>query len=345
MNRCRLGFACFAIMRISLLARAQALMSLRKAIFGVALFFSTIIGVCATDYPDRPVKVVIPFSPGGSIDRIARIIEPVLVAQLGQPLVFDYRPGAGGTIGAASVAKSEPDGYTLLLGDISSLFVSAQLQGNASFDATRDFAPISQIANAGSVLVVAESSPARSVPGLIERARAHPGEFSFGSAGIGSTGHRAAEQLARRAGITLIHVPYKGGAPATVDLLAGRLSFIIESIPTVLPYIRSGQLRALGVTTPTRLQVLPGIPAIAEWFTGYSESNWIGLLAPAGTPIDIINRLNAAVVRTLNSDDARQRLLELGIVPVGDSPAEFADYLRRESARVVDQSSQFDLPR
>jgi len=303
----------------------------------------TVAAAHAGDYPTKPIKLVVPFSPGGVVDRVARVVAPAIEKQLGQPLVFEYRPGAGGAIGAALVAKADPDGYTLLVGDTGSVIVSPQLQRSPPYDPIRDFTPISQLSSVASVLVVHPSLSANSVTELVAIARTRPGELSFGSAGIGSTSHRAAEQLMRMANIELIHVPYKGGAPATTDLMAGQISFIVESIPTALPYIRSGHLRPLGVTTSTRLPVLPDVPTIAESLPGFNEINRLGILAPAGTPRDIVRRLNAAIAFALKSDDVRKLLLEQGIVPVGDTPEEFADHLREEVTRVSEQIRQLGL--
>jgi tripartite-type tricarboxylate transporter receptor subunit TctC len=279
----------------------------------------------------KPRRMIVPYAPGGVVDLIARIFEPELERQWGYPLILEHRPGAGGTIGAALVARAEPDGQTLLMGDVGSLLVAPRMLSRPSFDIERDFSPVSVLGEAGNVLVVLPSSPVRSVPDLIAWAAAKRGALSFGSAGIGSTSFRAAVQLLQRGQVQAIHVPYKGGGPALLDLLGGQLSFIVASVSSALPEIRAGRLRALGVTTPQRLAVLPTVPAISESLPGFVESNWIGLLVPAGTPADLVAQLHRGAVRALESTDIRHRLEDIGIAGVGSSPSEFADRLRRET--------------
>jgi tripartite-type tricarboxylate transporter receptor subunit TctC len=288
----------------------------------------------AQPYPNRPVRLVVPFPPGGINDVLARVTAQKLSESLGQNVVIENRPGAGGTIGSNAVAKAAPDGYSLLFGATSTVAVSPNLYANLPYEPVRDFAAIVQIASVGSILVVNPAVPATSVGALVALARERPGALNFGSAGSGTSQHMGGELLKSIAGVDIVHVPYKGGAPAMTDLLAGQISFMIEPIPTALPHIRSGKVRALAVSTPRRAAAVPELPTIAEsGYPGYDLTIWFGLLAPAGTPREVIVRVNGEMVKILASVDMRERLAAQGAEPVGDAPEAFAAHIRREIAR------------
>jgi tripartite-type tricarboxylate transporter receptor subunit TctC len=285
-------------------------------------------------YPARPVHLIVPFPPGGINDVLARVTGQKLAESLGQSVVVENRPGAGGTLGSNAVAKAPPDGYSLLFGATSTVAVSPHLYPGIPYDPIADFAPIVQIASVGSILVVNPALPAASVRELVALARARPGSLNFGSAGSGASQHMGGELLKSLAAIDIVHVPYKGGAAAMTDLIAGQISFMIEPIPTALPHIKSGRVRALAVSSARRAAALPELPTIAEsGYPGYDLTIWFGLLAPASTPRELIARINADVVKILAGADMRERLSAQGAEPVGDTPEAFAAHIRSEVAR------------
>ena len=288
----------------------------------------------ADAYPSKPVRVVVPFAPGGINDVLARILSQKLGAELGTTIVIDNRGGAGGTLGSGIVAHAAPDGYTLLFSSSSTIVVSPSMSSNLTYDPIKDFSPIAEIASVGSVLVVHPSVPANSVKELIAYAKANPGKLNYGSAGAGASQHLASELFKTMAGINMVHVPYKGGGPAMADLLAGQISLMIELIPTALPQIKGGKIRALAVSTPKRSPVLPDLPTIADTLPGYDLTIWTGLLAPGGTPKEIVSRLSNATLAVLGSPDMRERLASQGAEPVAaNKPEQFADYIRKELVR------------
>jgi tripartite-type tricarboxylate transporter receptor subunit TctC len=287
----------------------------------------------AQDYPSRPVRVIVPFAPGGPNEIIARLVAQRLSETLGQPFIVENRPGAGGNIGTDLVAKSAPDGYTLLSAGPGSLVINPLL-GAAPYDTARDFAPVAIMATAPNALVVHPSVPARTVRELIALARSRPDELNYASGGVGSTPHLAAALFAAMAGIRIVHVPYKGTGPAVTDLLGGQVQVAVLGIPTVLPYIRSGKLRALAVTGKRRSAELPDVPTVEEaGVAGYEVSPWYGLLAPAATPRPIIAVLSAEVTKIVRSPGLVEKLAAQGAEPAGGTPEEFAAYLRAEAAR------------
>jgi tripartite-type tricarboxylate transporter receptor subunit TctC len=291
---------------------------------------------CATsaqDYPSRPVRVIVPFAPGGPNEIIARLVAHELAGALGQPFIVENRPGAGGNIGTDFVAKSPPDGYTLLSAGPGSLVINPLL-GAVPYDPARDFAPIAIVATAPNVLVVHPAVPAQSVGELIALARSRPGALNYASGGIGSTPHLAAALFAAMAGIRIAHVPYKGTGPAVTDLLGGQVQMAVLGIPTVLPHVRSGKLRPLAVTGKRRSPELPEVPTVDEaGVAGYEVSPWYGLLAPAATPSAIVARLSAEVNAVVRRAEFKQKLAAQGAEPEGSTPEEFAAYLRAEAAR------------
>jgi tripartite-type tricarboxylate transporter receptor subunit TctC len=291
-------------------------------------------GVVAQGYPLKPVRLIVPFTPGGGTDLVARTIAQRLTDTLGQPVVVENRPGAGGTIGAAGVAKAAPDGYTLLMATPGPMSINPNLGRNIGYDASKDFAPITLATISPFVLVVHPSVPARSVKELIALARAKPGHLNYGSAGQGSVSHLAGEQFKALAKIDLLHVPYKGSNPAVTDLLGGQLDLMFENQPVVLPQIRSSKLRGLAVGTVTRSSLLPELPTMQEaGVAGFETSTAFGVAAPARTPEAIVARLNREIATSLKSAEMKERLAKLGLEAVGNTPEQYAAHLRDELAR------------
>jgi tripartite-type tricarboxylate transporter receptor subunit TctC len=298
------------------------------------------VGVAQT-YPAGPVRMIVPFPPGGGVDDMARILGKELSVALGKSIVIDNRAGANGNIGTEIAAKAPHDGYTLLFTG-AGLVTNVSLYRNLPFDPVRDFAPISLVAFAPNVLVVHPSVPAKSVAAFIALAKAKPGELTYGSAGSGSTPHLAAELFKSMAHIDIVHIPYKGTGPATIALLSGEISSIFLPAIAALPQVKSGRLRALAATSRERLPSMPQLPTIAEsGLSGYESSQWYGVLAPAGTPQEILNLHNSHIVRIMQAADIRKRLINDGSVPVGSTREQFASHIKTEIAKwanVVRQS-------
>jgi len=289
----------------------------------------------AEDYPSRPIRFVVPYPPGGPLDIMARAIGQKLAQTWGQPVVVDNRAGAGGNIGADLVAKSAPDGYTLLMGAVATHAINPTLYGKLPYDPVRDFTPVALVAQVPNVLVVNPAVPAKSVRELIELARAKPGSLNFGSGSTGSTGHLAGELFKTMAGVQMAHIPYKGGSPAMADLLAGQVQLMFDNLANALPNVKAGRLRALAVTTQKRSPFMPDLPTIAEsGLPGFDLTTWFGVMLPAGTPPGIVARLNAEIVRGLSAPDMRERLAAMGAQPPADNtPENFTAFIRAEAAR------------
>ncbi len=287
----------------------------------------------AETFPSRPIRLISPFAAGGGNDMISRAVAQALTRNLGHSVVVDNRPGANTIIGMELVAKSPPDGYTLIMTG-STVAINATLHANLPYDSLRDFAAVTQIAATPLIVAVHPSLPVASVRELIALAKARPGELNFPSAGVGNVSHLAGELFNVMAGVRLVHVPYKGSAPATADLLAGRVSVVFNSAFAMLPFVKSGRLRALAVSGRARSALLPAVPTVNEaGVPGYDASTWYGLLAPAATPRAVIERLQAETVKALTAYDVRRRLIEDGLEPVGSTPAEFGAYIRTEIAK------------
>jgi len=306
----------------------------------VAALCTLLFGLCAhaQDYPSRSVRIVVPYPPGGPNDIIVRIVAQKLTETRGHPFVVENRPGAGGNIGTGFVAKSAPDGHTLLSVGPGSLIINP-LIGKVPYDTARDFAPVTLMARAPHALVAHPSLPAGSVNELIALARSQPGRINYGSGGNGSTPHLAGALFAAMARIALTHVPYKGTAPATADLIGGQVQIAFLGIPTVLPHVKSGKLRVLAVTGKRRSPELPEVPTMDEaGVPGYELSPWYGLLAPAGAPREIVARLSAEVTKIVRAEEIRDKLAVQGAEVAGGSPEEFAAVIREDSltwSRVV----------
>jgi tripartite-type tricarboxylate transporter receptor subunit TctC len=285
-------------------------------------------------YPTKPIRLIVPFPPGGGNDTVARAIAERAGPALGQPIVVENRPGAGGIVGAEAAAKSPPDGYTLFLGGVGSHAVNPNLHSKLPYDAVKDFAPITLVASAPSVLVVNPSVPARTIAELTAYARANPGKLNYASNGNGSSAQLAAVLYETMAGVKMVHVPYKGLAPALNDLLGGQVQLMFNSIVGVLPLVQAGRLRALAVTSRKRAALLPDVPALAESFPGYEAGSWYGILAPAGTPRPIVDRLHAEIVKAVKAPEVSQRLAAEGAEVIGSTPEEFAAHIKAELARM-----------
>ena len=305
----------------------------RTAALGAAMFalLWTAAIARAADYPARPVTIVLGFPPGGASDILGRIIANKLAAVLGQPFVIDNRPGAGGNVAGEAVAHAAPDGYTLLLGNNSILATNASLYKAIGFDAEKDFAPICLIGTQANVLVVNKDLPAHSLAELIALAKAKPGKLNYASSGYGLAAHLAGELFKAEAHVDIVHVPYKGSAPALQDVIAGHDQMMFATTSGAMGFIASGQVRPLAVTTLRRTAALPDIATIDELaIKGFDATTWHGLVAPAGTPQDIIDKLNHATIEALHDPDVRKSLEHLGVDIAGSSPAEFAAYIKTE---------------
>jgi tripartite-type tricarboxylate transporter receptor subunit TctC len=284
----------------------------------------------ADDYPNKPIKLIVPFAPGGSVDIVGRIVAQQLGQELGQSIVVENRAGAAGNIGFEALARSKPDGYTLGMAS-STMAVNVSLYRTIPFDPLKDFAPISLIALQPNVLLVNPSLPVKSVAELIAYAKANPGKLNFASSGIGASQHLAAELFKARTGVDMIHVPYKGGGPAMADLVAGRVEVMFETIPSSMSYVQSGQLRALAVTVDERSKQLPDVPTMAEaGVKDYLSRGWLGMMAPAGTPPAIVDKLAGALHKTIATPAVTKRLTELGLEIKTSTPAQFSAFIANE---------------
>ena len=288
----------------------------------------------AQQYPGKTIRMVVGFPPGGGTDVVARIISAKLGELWGQTVVVDNRAGATGTIGADIVAKSPPDGYTLIMGHVNSHGIAPNLFKKLPYDAQRDFAMVSYVGYVPNVLVVHPSIPAKSVKELVALAKSRPGALNYASSGIGSTQHLAGEMFKLSTGVSIVHVPYKGSGPAVIDLLAGHVSMNFDTMPPVLPHIRAGKLRALALTTPKRSPTLPDLPTMMEsGLTGFSMTNWYGVMAPGKTPREIVTKLNAEINKIMLLPDQRSKLEEVGTQLDPMSPEQFAKFLETEIAK------------
>ena len=308
--------------RISTLAPHATL----AILFGVAC-----AAAAQTPYPAKPVRFVVPFPAGGPLDIVARAIGQELSKSWGQPVIIDNRPGAGGNIGADLVAKAPADGYTILMGAVSTHAINVSLYNKLPYDPIRDFAPVTLITSVPNVLVVHPSVPVKNVQELIALAKARPGQLNFASGSTGSAGHLAGELFKSMAGVDMTHIPYKGAAPDVIDLMAGQVSLMFDNMASALPYIKAGRVRALAVTTLKRSPLLPQLPTISEvGLRGFDISTWFGIFAPAGTPPDVVAKLNTEIVRILHTPEMKERLAALGAEPIGNKPDEFSAFIKAE---------------
>jgi len=296
-------------------------------------------GAAAQAFPAKPIRVVVPWTPGGGVDTMARIVQVKFAEDLGQPVVIDNRAGAAGTIGTDHVAKSPPDGYTLIVGSPGPMSIAAVVQPKLPYKPATDLAPVARTTLISNILVVSPSLPIHSVSDLIAAALAQPGKLSFGSSGMGSALHLTGELFKLLAKVDMLHVPYKGTAPALADIMGGQTQLMFAD-PSALPLVRSGKLRAIGQTTAKRSATMAEIPTIAEsGLAGYVADNWYGVFAPAGTPVPVVARLNAALVKALNDPEVKAKLVAAGQDPAPSTPEEMGAALRADIAqwqRVVD---------
>ena len=302
---------------------------------GIAACASLCTGiVTAQEYPTRPIRLVVPFTPGGTTDILARLLSVRLGEAWGQQVIADNRPGAGGNIGVELTAKSAPDGYTIVMGHIGTFGVNPTLYAKLPYDPIKDFQPVTLIAMVPNMLAVNPSLPAKSVRELIALAKAKPGSLNFGSGGNGSAAHLAGEYFKLLTKINIVHIPYRGTAPAVTDLISGQIGMIITGVPALLPQFKAGRVRGLAVATAQRLTLLPDLPTIAEaGVPGYEATQWYGILVPAATPRAIVNKLHEGIVQMLARPDTKERLAAEAAVPVGNTPEEFAAYIKSEIAR------------
>jgi tripartite-type tricarboxylate transporter receptor subunit TctC len=285
-------------------------------------------------YPSKPIRFVVPYPAGGPLDTVARLLGQRVSESVKQPVIVDNKPGAGGNIGADAVAKSAPDGYTILMGAVATHAINPTLYASMPYDAARDFTPVTQVASTPNVLVVNPSVPATNVREFIAYGRANPGKLNFGSGSTGSAGHLAGELFKTMAGIDMTHVPYKGAAPAMNDLVGGQIHLMFDNLASSLAQVRAGRIRALAVTTSRRSALAPDLPTVIEsGLPGFDISTWFGIFVPAGTPRDVVDRLHGEFTRALAQPDVREKMVNLGAEPVGNRPEEFAAFIRGEAEK------------
>ena len=302
------------------------------AIMGTGLLAGA--SVFAQAYPTKPVTIVVPFAAGGTTDILARIIGQALTAELGQSVVVDNRAGAGGNIGGQAAAKATPDGYTLFMGTVGTHAINASLYKKMPFDPIKDFAPLSRVANVPNLLVANPNQPFKSVKDLIAYAKANRGKVNFGSSGNGSSIHLSGELFKSLAKVDMVHVPYKGSAPAVTDLLGNQIAIMFDNMPSAIQHVRSGKLVPIAVTTAKRSPELPNVPTIAEaGLPGYEATSWFGMFAPAGTPAPVLAQLNKALVKVLNQADVAKKINEQGAETYSETPEQFAAFIQAESAK------------
>jgi tripartite-type tricarboxylate transporter receptor subunit TctC len=290
--------------------------------------------VVAQAYPIKTIKLVAPSTPGDAPDVIARLIADRLSTVLGQQVVVENKPGAGGVVGSDAVAKSAPDGYTLIMGNAGSHGINAAVYAHLPYDIQRDFVPVSQVAVAPNVMVINPSLPAKTVAEFIAYAKSQPGKLSYASGGNGSSAHMSMELFKSMAGVDIQHIPYKGSSPALADLVGGQVAVFIGNMPPTVPLVKAGKLRALAVTTKAHSALMPELPTIAEsGLPGYETVAWFGVLAPSGTPPEIVNRLSLAIGKIARSPEIRDKLLAMGAEPVGGTPEEFRAVIDRDIAK------------
>ncbi|CAG9180148.1 Bug family tripartite tricarboxylate transporter substrate binding protein [Cupriavidus pampae] len=307
-----------------------------KTLTGVAAVLLATLPILAhagpeDTYPDKAVRIVVPFAAGGSTDVVARILAEKLQAQFKQPFVVDNRAGASGNIGAELVAKSPADGYTLLMGATGILSINDHLYGKLNYNAQKDFVPVAYATENANILVVAPGLPVKDVASLVSLAKSKPGSLSFASSGPGSSTHLSGELFKSMTSLNLLHVPYKGSSAALTDLLGGNVSMLFDNAPSSIGFVQQGKLRALAVTSRKRIPGLPNVPTLDEaGVKGYESLSWSGVVAPAGTPRPIVMKLNRAIDQILKSDDVKSKLVQLGVEPVGGTPEDFAKLIQVE---------------
>ncbi len=313
-------------------------LSLISAALSVAAFIG--LSVAAQNaWPTKPVKIVVPFAPGGTTDILARAVAPELFKAFGQPFIVDNRAGAAGNVGANIVAKSPADGYTLLMGTVGTHAINKSLYSKMPFDPQKDFAPITLVAGVPNVMVMNAEKAGKlginNVSDFVKYAKAHPGQFSMASPGSGSSVHLAGEMFKVQTGIFMVHIPYRGSAPAMLDLVGGNVDVMFDNLPSAIPHIKSGKLKAFAVTSAQRSAVMPELPTVEEAgkLKGFEASAWFGLLAPAGTPPEVVSRIQQEVAKALNTSAIKGKMLAQGAIPSGNTPQEFTAFINAEHVK------------
>jgi len=287
----------------------------------------------ATDWPTKPIQLIVPFAAGGTTDLLARLVADGLSQGLKQNVIVENKPGAGANIGAATVARAAPDGYTLLMATPGPLAINPHVYPDMPFDPTKDFAAVSYVADVPNVILANPSTGLTSIPDLIAQAKNKPGSLNWGSPGVGSTGHLTLELLKQSTGVDIAHVPYKGGAQASADLIAGHIQLAGDNVPTALENIRAGKLVALGVTSKGELETLPGVRPVGEAVPNYVLNSWFVIVAPAGTPPETVNKISSTIDSYLKEPAAVEKLRALGAIPIGGTPSDLAKHITSEQAR------------
>ncbi|AVS96648.1 tripartite tricarboxylate transporter substrate binding protein [Paracidovorax avenae] len=307
----------------------------RRGLIAAAAACALLPGLAAAQaFPSKPITIIVPFAAGGTTDILARIIAQGMGAELGQSVVVDNRAGAGGNIGGQVAARAPADGYTLFMGTVGTHAINAALYRKMPFDPVKDFAPLTRVANVPNLLVANPAQPFKTVQELIAYAKANPGKINFGSSGSGSSIHLSGELFKSMAKVDMQHVPYKGSASAVTDLLGNQIAIMFDNMPSAIQHVRSGKLRAIAVTTAKRSPELPDVPTIAEsGVPGYEATSWFGMFAPAGTPAPVVAQLNATIVKVLSMPDIKKKLTEQGAEAAGETPAQFADFIQKESVK------------
>ncbi len=311
--------------------KRRHIFSLGAAVWTAACFM--VPAVQAQSYPTKPIRLIVPFPAGGATDLFARSLSQKLGERLGQSVVVDNKPGAGGTLGSDLAAKATADGYTLLLSTTSTHSIGPNLNPKIPYDAMRDFTPIGQVGNAPSIMLVPNSSPAKTVKEWIDYARQNPGRLNYASSGNGTIVQLTAELFKSQANLFVVHIPYKGTALAIPDLVSGKVDVLFDSLPTGLPHVRDGRLRALGVTSAKRTPLAPDLPPISDVLPGYESTTWFGLFGPKGLPPEVVSRVNTAANQVLKDPEVVDKLTRLGIEPIGGTPAQFSTLLTTELAK------------
>jgi tripartite-type tricarboxylate transporter receptor subunit TctC len=313
----------------------------RRCLFAFAASTALIAAAQAQSWPTKPVRIVVPFAAGGTTDILARALAPELQRVFGQPFIVDNKPGAGGNLGATDVAKATPDGHTLLMGTVGTHGINAALYPKLPYDPVKDFVPVTLVAAVPNVLVLnpakAQQAGINSVADLIRYAKANPGKLNMASSGNGTSIHLAGELFKTMTGSFMVHMPYRGSGPALIDLMGGSVDLMFDNLPSALPHIKAGKLKALAVTSNQRSQAVPDLPTVEEAggsaLKGYEASSWFGLLAPAGTPMDVVNRVQQETAKALASPALKERLLAQGAIPSGMTSAEFARHIAAETTK------------
>lgn len=305
----------------------------KAGLIAAACMLAASTGFAADVYPNRPVRIIVPFAPGGATDIVARLVAQKLNEGWGQPVVVDNRAGAGGNIGGDIAAKSNPDGYTLFMTSGSIVTANQHMYAKMPFSPEKDLVAITNVASGPQAIVVNPSNPAKTLKDFIAMAKAKPKSMTFGSAGVGTQTHLAAENFIYTAGIDVTHIPYKGEGPAVSDLVGGQIQFVTPNLSAAISFVNTGKLRALAVTSKERSAQLPNVPAVAETLPGFENLGWFGFMVPTGTPKAVITKVHADTVKALAGADLRKRITEIGMVTVGNTPEDFAKDIKAESAR------------